>query len=150
MLIIKSIGAFVFHINYNGHQSWKCWVFISLIKSKVTLPSRYQFQENQTTLVFFKMEFILKEESLTNLLKTAVSVLASTVRLTVSFMEPLMTVSVMLRCSQHDGWSFPLNFSPYSSKAEEEAAALITHHASPSVGYCYERWRLTGHMTWQS
>lgn len=35
-----------------------------------------------------------------NLLKTAVSVLASTVRLTVSFMEPLVTVSVMLRCSQ--------------------------------------------------
>lgn len=42
---------------------------------------------------------------LANLLKTAVSVLASTVRLTVSFIEPLMTVSVMLRCSQQTGSS---------------------------------------------
>lgn len=49
-----------------------------------------------------------------NLLKTAVSVLASTVRLTVSFIEPLMTVSVMLRCSLPDvsSPSFDLLQSP--------------------------------------
>lgn len=44
-----------------------------------------------------------------NLLKTAVSVLASTVRLSVSFMEPLVTVSVMLRCSPQAGSSSGLD-----------------------------------------
>lgn len=51
---------------------------------------------------------------LANLLKTAVSVLASTVRLTVSFMEPLVTVSVMLRCSQPAGSSSTLGVAESS------------------------------------
>lgn len=64
---------------------------------------------------------------LANLLNTAVSVLASTVRLTVSFMEPLMTVSVMLRCSA----SSSSVLDPLES-LEEGGATLLSNQPSQS------------------
>lgn len=61
-------------------------------------------------------------EGVANLLKTAVSVLASTVRLTVSFMEPLMTVSVMLRCSQQADSSSSLDLAQFLVEVDEGEA----------------------------
>lgn len=69
---------------------------------------------------------------LANLLKTAVSVLASTVRLTVSFMEPLMTVSVMLRCSQQAVSSSDLDLPQSLGEVEEGEATLVPNHPSQS------------------
>lgn len=65
-----------------------------------------------------------------NLLKTAVSVLASTVRLTVSFMEPLMTVSVMLRCSKQDVSSTAVD--PSQSFDDEDEGGGASAHSQPS------------------
>lgn len=76
---------------------------------------------------------------LANLLKTAVSVLASTVRLTVSFMEPLMTVSVMLRCSQQAVSSSALDLSQSFAKFEEGEATLVPNQPSQSGRGCKER-----------
>lgn len=69
---------------------------------------------------------------LSNLLKTAVSVLASTVRLTVSFMEPLMTVSVMLRCSQEAVSSSALDLPQSLAELEEGEATLVPNQPSQS------------------
>lgn len=69
-----------------------------------------------------------------NLLKTAVSVLASTVRLTVSFMEPLMSVSVMLRCSQLDVSSSALERAQPSALGEEGGATEAPNQQSHSGG----------------
>lgn len=71
---------------------------------------------------------------LANLLKTAVSVLASTVRLTVSFMEPLMTVSVMLRCSQQVVSSSALDLPQSFGEVEEGEATLVPNQPSQSGG----------------
>lgn len=67
-----------------------------------------------------------------NLLKTAVSVLASTVRLTVSFMEPLVTVSVMLRCSQQAASSSDLDVIESFCESEESADTLVSSQPSQS------------------
>lgn len=70
---------------------------------------------------------------MSNLLKTAVSVLASTVKLTVSFMEPLVTVSVMLRCSQQvAGSSSGLDGPPSFWESEGGADALVSSQPSQS------------------
>lgn len=66
-----------------------------------------------------------------NLLKTAVSVLASTVKLTVSFMEPLVTVSVILRCSQQAASSSDLDVAE-SCESEEGADTLVSGQPSQS------------------
>lgn len=71
---------------------------------------------------------------LANLLKTAVSVLASTVRLTVSFMEPLMTVSVMLRCSQQAVSSSALDLPQSLGEVEEGEATVVANQPSQSRG----------------
>lgn len=70
---------------------------------------------------------------LANLLKTAVSVLASTVRLTVSFIEPLMTVSVMLRCSQAVS-SSALDRPQSLGEVGEGQATLVPNQPSHSRG----------------
>lgn len=67
-----------------------------------------------------------------NLLKTAVSVLASTVKLTVSFMEPLVTVSVMLRCSQQAASSCDLDVADSFCESEEGADTPVSSHPSQS------------------
>lgn len=69
-----------------------------------------------------------------NLLKTAVSVLASTVRLTVSFMEPLMTVSVMLRCSQQADSSSNLDLPQSLAEVDEGEATVVPNQPSQSGG----------------
>lgn len=70
---------------------------------------------------------------MSNLLKTAVSVLASTVKLTVSFMEPLVTVSVMLRCSQQVAASSSgLDGPPSCWESEGGAEALVSSQPSQS------------------
>lgn len=101
------------------------WDFWQLLKQAT--------KEYTELWIFFLFFVLLQVDYLTNLLKTAVSVLASTVRLTVSFMDPLMTVSVMLRCSQHNGSSSPLNFSQSSSKFEDEEATLVPNHSSEPI-----------------
>lgn len=67
-----------------------------------------------------------------NLLKTAVSVLASTVKLTVSFMEPLVTVSVMLRCSQQLASSSAVGGAQSFCESEGGAEALVSSQPSQS------------------
>lgn len=69
-----------------------------------------------------------------NLLKTAVSVLASTVRLTVSFMEPLMTVSVMLLCSQQADSSSNLDLPQSLVEVDEGEATVVPNQPSQSGG----------------
>lgn len=60
----------------------------------------------------------------THLLKTAVSVLASTVRLTVSFIEPLVTVSVMRSLTGSSSGSEP---SPIFPLGEVGVVSLESH-----------------------
>lgn len=69
-----------------------------------------------------------------SLLKTAVSVLASTVRLTVSFIEPLMTVSVILRCSEPAVSSSVLGVPQSLGEVVEEEASLGPNQPSQSSG----------------
>lgn len=69
---------------------------------------------------------------MSNLLKTAVSVLASTVRLTVSFMEPLMTVSVMLRCSEQVVSSAALVLPQSLGAVEEGEGSAVPNQPSQS------------------
>lgn len=71
-----------------------------------------------------------EEVCLPNLLKTAVSVLASTVKLTVSFMEPLVTVSVMLRCSQQAASSSGVDVAESFCESEEGADTLVSSQPS--------------------
>lgn len=73
-----------------------------------------------------------EEACLANLLKTAVSVLASTVKLTVSFMEPLVTVSVMLRCSQPAASSSDLDSRESLGASEGGGDALVSSQPSQS------------------
>lgn len=67
---------------------------LSFDKHLVTIHQRKQWFGPASP---WKSKGVKLISSVANLLKTAVSVLASTVRLNVSFMEPLMTVSVILR-----------------------------------------------------
>jgi len=73
-------------------------------------------------------------ERVSNLLKTAVSVLASTVRLRVSFMEPLITVSVTLRCSLAASSSATASALPSRLAGEAGGAPSSPDHPSHSAG----------------
>lgn len=78
----------------------------------------------------------------THLLKTAVSVLASTVRLTVSFIEPLVTVSVMRSLTGSSSGSEP---SPTFPLGEVGVVSLGSHWSVSKT----TRWFYSNHfMCW--